>query len=153
MNHIPDNLPQRLKLPHTIPSWVREDAIFFITICCTPSGANHLCSDSVSAVIWESLDFRQKRGDWYVHLWLLMPDHLHALVSFPREAHPTRVLAGWKEIIAKKIKIQWQRDFFDHRLRSDESHAEKAHYIRQNPVRKGLVAHAADWKYAWEPPH
>jgi len=36
--------------------------------------------------------------------------------------------------------IKWQRDFFEHRLRSDESWREKADYILANPVRKGLVA-------------
>ena len=80
-----------------------------------------------------------------------MPDHLHALVSFPRDSSPTKVMAGWKEIVAKKTSVTWQRDFFDHRLRSDESHEEKAAYIRQNLVRKGLVAHAEDWEFVWEP--
>ena len=91
------------------------------------------------------------RGDWFVRLWLLMPDHLHALISFPRDKIPTKVIANWKEIIAKKTQVTWQRDFFDHRLRSDESHEEKAHYIRQNPARKGLVTKPEDWKFVWEP--
>jgi len=86
-----------------------------------------------------------------VRLWLLMPDHLHALISFPRETNPTKVVSNWKEIVAKKSGIAWQRDFFDHRLRSHESHQEKATYIRQNPVRKGLVSKAEDWKFIWEP--
>lgn len=38
---------------------------------------------------------------------------------------------------------RWQRDFFDHRLRSIESAAEKAQYIRMNPVRAGLVNRSA----------
>ncbi len=86
-----------------------------------------------------------------MRLWLLMPDHLHALISFPRETNPTKVVSNWKEIVAKKSGIAWQRDFFDHRLRSHESHQEKATYIRQNPVRKGLVSKAEDWKFIWEP--
>ena len=150
MADIENKFPQREKLPHGTPPWVRADAIFFITICCALRGTNQLCVESVAAMIWESITFRQNRGDWFVHLWLLMPDHLHALVSFPQELNPTKIISNWKEIIAKKTGVKWQRDFFDHRLRSDESHEEKANYIRQNPVRKGLVANAEDWKFVWE---
>lgn len=151
MNDRLKNLPRRQKLPHGIPVWARHEAIFFVTICCATRATNQLCLDSVAAPIWESLEYRQRRGDWFVHLWLLMPDHLHALVSFPSGRDPVRVIANWKEIIAKKSGIHWQRDFFDHRLRSDESHQEKAEYIRTNPVRKGLVGKAEDWKFVWEP--
>ena len=42
----------------------------------------------------------------------------------------------------------WERQFFDHLLRSDESRAEKWNYVRENPVRAGLVNDAAAWPYA-----
>jgi REP element-mobilizing transposase RayT len=44
----------------------------------------------------------------------------------------------------------WQREFFDHALRSNESYAEKWNYVRENPVRAGLVSYAHDWPYAGE---
>ena len=40
--------------------------------------------------------------------------------------------------------------FFDHVLRSDESYSEKWNYVRNNPVRAGLVQNADDWPYAGE---
>ena len=54
---------------------------------------------------------------------------------------------AWKKYLASHARIAWQRDFFDHRLRSDESYQEKAYYIRMNPVHAGLVATPADWDY------
>jgi len=42
----------------------------------------------------------------------------------------------------------WQREFFDHLLRSNESYSEKWEYVRQNPARAGLVANAADWEFS-----
>jgi putative transposase len=80
-----------------------------------------------------------------------MPDHLHTLVSFPSDKDMTAVISQWKEFLAKKLDIHWQRDFFDHRLRSDESLRDKADYILQNPVRRGLVARAEDRSYVWMP--
>src|SRR6478736_8946228 len=139
MNPGHDNYPHRKQLPHLPPPWVRESAIFFITINCRPRGLNQLCTEPVASSLHESIRFRQIRGDWHVHLWLLMPDHAHALLSFPRENDLTKVVANWKEVTAKKTGVRWQRDFFDHRIRSHESLQQKADYIRQNPVRKGLV--------------
>jgi len=41
----------------------------------------------------------------------------------------------------------WQREFFDHVLRSDEGYAEKWDYVRENPVRAGLVRSPNEWPY------
>ncbi|MEY4488252.1 MAG: hypothetical protein RIQ79_760 [Verrucomicrobiota bacterium] len=60
-----------------------------------------------------------------------------------------KVMANFKEITAKKTGVRWQPDFFEHRLRTDESYDEKVFYVRMNPVRKGLVAHPEDWPYVW----
>ncbi len=103
-------------------------------------------------MIFESVKFRQRRLDWYVALLVLMPDHLHMLASFPRDQEMTKVITGWKSLLARKSGILWQRDFFDHRLRSNESWEEKADYLRQNPVRGGLATRPEDWNYIWEPP-
>ena len=43
----------------------------------------------------------------------------------------------------------WQDESFDHVLRSDESFAEKLDYIRQNPVRGGLVKRAEEYPWFW----
>ena len=72
-----------------------------------------------------------------MHLVLLMPDHLHALASFPGDEEMTRVVGEWKKFTARKFGILWQRDLFDHRVRHEESLHNKEEYIRQNPVRKG----------------
>jgi putative transposase len=44
----------------------------------------------------------------------------------------------------------WQKGFFDHMIRSHESYDEKWMYVRNNPVRAGLVLSAEDWPYAGE---
>jgi putative transposase len=58
-------------------------------------------------------------------------------------------ISKWKEWTAKEIGIVWQRDFFEHRLRHDESRREKADYILQNPVRKNFVARPEDWSFVY----
>ena len=66
-----------------------------------------------------------------------MPDHLHALISFPYEQPMVKIIADWKRFVSTNLKIEWQRDFFDHRLRKEESYREKEDYIRAKPVGQG----------------
>ncbi len=86
-----------------------------------------------------------------MHVALLMPDHLHALVSFPPEGEMQKIIRQWKSFTARTLNISWQRDFFDHRLRREESFLEKEDYVRANPVRAGLVGNAEAWPYVWNP--
>ena len=44
----------------------------------------------------------------------------------------------------------WQKGFFDHVMRSEESYSQKWLYVADNPVRKHLVPHFEDWPYQGE---
>jgi REP element-mobilizing transposase RayT len=147
------SLPKRKRLPHEVPLWIHaEDEVYFITICCRPPGQNQLCHEPVAAALFETVEFRTGNGTWYPHVFLLMPDHAHTLVSFPEARKTmTAAISQWKEWTAKKLGIQWQTDFFEHRLRGEEGLRQKTDYILHNPVRKGLVQRAEDWRYIWFP--
>ncbi len=47
----------------------------------------------------------------------------------------------------------WQDESFDHVVRCAEKLDGKIRYVRENPVRKGLVARPEDYKWLWEEPH
>ena len=103
---------------------------------------------------WESA---QERHGWMIGRYVVMPDHVHFLCTEQSAGahHPlSRFIAGWKEWTAKGILgvlaeagPLWQEEFFDHVLRSDESYGEKWAYVRDNPVRAGLVASWGAWPY------
>ena len=139
----------RKQLPHDVPNWIDlDEAIYFITVCCQTRGINQLTETGIAQRLLESIEYRHKNGDWYMHLALLMPDHAHFISSFPERVKDMQnVVSKWKEWTAKSLKVKWQRDFFDHRLRGDESFEEKADYVRNNPVRAGFVNQPTDWPY------
>jgi putative transposase len=138
----------RITLPHDPPHFIgTADAIFFITICCQPRGQNHLCRSEVATLLFDAARSYHEQNRWGVPLLLLMPDHVHMLARFGTETGMQKVIAGWKRYTARQARVHWQRDFFDHRLRAEESFTEKAAYILQNPVRAGLVAKPEDWPY------
>jgi len=83
-----------------------------------------------------------------------MPDHLHALLSFPRNESMSSVISDWKRFHARKHQVAWQEGYFDHRLRDDERGEQlsmKIDYVRQNPVVAGLCATAKDWPWIIDP--
>ena len=92
---------------------------------------------------------------------VIMPNHVHLLLA------PLSDQTGWPFSLASILKSLkgtsarsvnktmgteghvWQEESFDHVLRSDESMAQKLEYIRQNPVRKGLVSKPEDYPWLW----
>ena len=142
-------LPVRKRLSHDVPLWVDPaKECYFITISCKPRGRNHLALPDVANALFETVQHRNEEMVWYVHLALLMPDHVHMLVSFPQnEKRLQTIVSKWKEWTAKTIGISWHRDFFEHRLRKDESFRQKADYILNNPVRAGLTKLPEEWPY------
>ncbi len=145
-------LPKRKILPHAVPAWVQDGAIFFITINAQNRSGSPLLHDNRPVLLWDSVKWRMDKGHWWPRLFLLMPDHLHMLASFPKTHGIQEVVRNWKHWTATELRMEWQRGFFDHRIRTVAEYEEKAAYIRLNPVRKGLVAKAADWPYVWEMP-
>ncbi len=147
------DLPCRKSLSHnipsTVPSWIADNAVFFITVNTQPRGENQLARMTVYDAVIESVLHRQNMGQMWTRFILLMPDHLHGLFVFPMEVSIRKVVSDWKRFLATQYGIKWQRDYFDHRIRKDESVSEKWDYIRMNPVRNGLVLHPDDWPFQW----
>ena len=119
------DLPVRKKLPHTIPQWVAEGSWFFITIKCVPPGKNQLCRADTGDAVLAAMKHNHEKLVWQCRLCLLMPDHLHAILAFPREPGMGMVIKNWKKYVAGKHGVDWQRDFFDHRLRDHHELDEK----------------------------
>ena len=93
-------------------------------------------------------------GEFSVALgrYVIMPDHVHLFVRGGPHFTLSSWIGGLKRAMSVGVKSPrlWQPGFFDHILRSDESYAEKWKYVRENPVRAGLVKSAGDWPYQGE---
>ena len=91
----------------------------------------------------------------WVGRYVLMPNHLHLFVSVD-EISLSNWVKSLKNTLSKTLCTlgcdapHWQKGFFDHLLRSGESYSQKWDYVRENPVRAGLVAIPEDWPYAGE---
>jgi putative transposase len=91
---------------------------------------------------------------WIVGRYVLLPDHLHLFAAPGRlEIELDKWVRYWKLRFSAARQVpaqQWQTDHWDKRLRSDESYDSKWEYVRNNPVRAGLVKTAYEWPYQGE---
>jgi REP-associated tyrosine transposase len=122
--------------------------IYFITICIAPR-----CNALANASAWETICGTLKRlNKWNMYCIMTMPDHIHLLTApRDRELSVAAFLKWFKrwfnESYDAREKCRWQPGGFDRLLRTSESVREKWNYIRENPVRAGLVAHWKQWPY------
>ena len=96
-----------------------------------------------------------------VHGVVVMPDHVHLIFTPLKDDQGNlfglaEIMNGIKGASAHSINktLQrkgrvWQKESFDHVLRSDEKIREKVDYICQNPVRRGLVESVDDYPWRW----
>jgi REP element-mobilizing transposase RayT len=135
--------------------WI-EQPVYFVTTCVAGRRAL-LASETVHVVLREEWQGLSTRHGWSVGRYVVMPDHVHFFVTTSQAASCALsiVVGRWKEWTAKRVLRElgarpplWHAEFFDHVLRSNESKSEKWIYVRENPVRAGLVAKAEDWPYA-----
>jgi REP element-mobilizing transposase RayT len=94
-----------------------------------------------------SVRYYHEHARWNCGLFLLMPDHVHALISFPVDTSMSNVIAAWKSYQTKRHNVRWQANYFDHRIRSHKELDAKAAYIRHNPVAKSLCRRPEDWPW------
>ena len=145
--------PQRLH--HRVPHWVEPGALFHIRIRLErEKGQKALTDPALGQTILDSAKFYEAKMRWHITLFLLMPDHLHAVLSFARSESMSEVIRDWKRFHTRVNHVIWQDGYFDHRLRADERGTQltaKLNYIRQNPVVAGLCVRVEDWPWIIDP--
>jgi REP element-mobilizing transposase RayT len=114
----------------------------------------YLANPEVATAVTEAIHYRIKQGIWTVFEHVILPTHLHLLLEFG-PLGMWRSLTGFKRrtgyLAARILRLEkrsfWQKEWFDHWVRTPEEAAAIAEYIRQNPVKAGLVSDYHDWPY------
>jgi putative transposase len=96
-----------------------------------------------------ALERTRKLFQFFVAGYVVMPEHVHILISEPPEGTLSDVMRALKlSVSLRRVERPfWQPRYYDFNVHSEEKYSEKLHYIHQNPVARGLVARPEDW--AW----
>ena len=140
-----------------LPHYQKAERALFVTFC---KGTREPFSAPARDVVLQCC-LKGHGNKFQLHAAVVMPDHVHLLLTALRDEE------GWPYGLAAILKLIkgasarnvnqllgsngpiWQEESFDHVLRSQESLAEKLEYIRQNPVRRGLVRKPEDYRWLW----
>jgi len=141
--------PPRKKIRLPLPVYNQGHA-FFITISTHqkhPWFSHHdqLCESAIT--LMQDVAIANRINNY---AWCIMPDHIHLLIQGNDIICFVRLFKGKLTPVARSINPRrplWQRSFFDHALRKEESVSDVACYIWENPVRAGLADKPTE--YSW----
>jgi putative transposase len=122
--------------------------LHFITFSCY-NRTQHLADDEAKNTFEACLDRMREKYSFAVVGYVVMPEHVHLLLSEPAEASLALVVQAVKISVSKRLpeKPFWQRRYYDFNVFSSGKQAEKLEYMHRNPVTRGLVEVASDWKW------
>ncbi len=150
---------------HQSPGWLRVQRAVFAEmerwLDRAPRNAS-LRRPEVAETLMSAIDHRQARGDWNVFEYVVMPTHIHLFCEIGRRGLKKTMeeFKRWTGHRAMQLQREnrslpaegtyrfWQREWFDHWSRSDEEDERIVAYIRNNPVKAGLVHEYLQWPYA-----
>ena len=116
-------------------------------------GECHLRQADIAGLVEKTLLFRN-HGDYELHSWVLMPNHLHVLFTV-RDVPMSRTIENWKKFTAHEANklLQrrgkfWADDYFDIYMRDDAHTLKTRRYIENNPVKALFVREPDEWPWS-----
>jgi putative transposase len=112
------------------------------------------------------LEQARRRYRFTVVGYVIMPEHIHLLISEPETGDPSVVMKVVKQRFARRVRKRqlstvqtrlwpetdpghvWQKRFYDFNVRSERKRIEKLRYMHRNPVRRGLVTEPDQWRWS-----
>jgi putative transposase len=114
------------------------------------------------------LEQMRKRYTFVVVGYVVMPEHIHLLISEPQEKNPSTVMQALKLGFARRVLAQqrrrrhpsqaslfehapqhvWQKRFYDFNVWTARKRVEKLRYMHRNPVQRGLVESPGQWRWS-----
>ncbi len=152
---------RRYEYRRCLPHYQKDDRPLFVTVRTRPGF--ELSNEARTIALQHCLHDNGKTIQ--LHAAIIMPDHVHLLFTALRDADGwtfalpeiMRAIKGSSahsiNKLSGKIGPVWQDESFDHVLRGNESLRETMDYIRQNPVRRGLVKNPEDYLWLWVDPN
>lgn len=122
-------------------SWV-----YFVTLC-TANRQPYFSQANMADIIEKDIEFRRGSNQIRVFCSCIMPDHIHIVLSLSDafRGNLQTWVSSFKRSTTRTAKQRfsverlWQKNFYDHVVRRDESLSKIMEYVLNNPVRKGIV--------------
>ena len=151
-------------MPSRLKRYYGEDHLHFLTWTCYHR-QRWLGEPRRRDLFLHILEEARRRYRFVLVGYVVMPEHVHLLISEPEEGTPSTVMQVVKQRFARRVLRRkrassaqlnlwaeeqphvWQRRFYDFNVWSGRKRVEKLRYMHRNPVKRGLVVEPEQW--AW----
>jgi putative transposase len=127
-----------------------SDRIFFVTTI-TAQRQPIFRREATAKLLIDTLAHYREGRKYLLHEFVVMPDHLHALITPGDEISLERAMQFIKGGFSFRLHARgpvWQASFSNHRVRDCEDYQKHREYIWLNPVRARLAARAEEYPYS-----
>jgi len=123
--------------------------LHFVTFSCFHR-LPHLGTGVGRDLFESTLERIRLRYRFVVSGYVVVPEHIHMLVSEPHNGLLARSIQALKLSVAKRRAVSpfWQLRYYDFNVWSADKVTEKLRYMHRNPVARGLVAKPEDWLWS-----
>lgn len=154
-------------MPSRLKRYYGTDHLHFITFTCYHRQP-WLASQRRRDLFLKVLEQARERYQFVVVGYVVMPEHVHLLISEPEKSDPSRAIQavkqgfarhvlrpvrqqrrkGQAQLFAGEAEHVWQKRFYDFNVWSRHKRIEKLRYMHENPVRRGLVLEPEQWTWS-----
>ncbi len=142
-----------------------ERHLHFVTFSCYRR-RKLLDAPQAKGIVLGTLSAQLRRLDGRCAGFVVMPEHVHALLWLPEKGGLSECLRQWKRTSSLRISKLfaetmpgywrtlpadepiWQPRYYDFNFYSERKRNEKLAYMHRNPVRRGLAAKPSDWRWS-----
>ena len=135
-------------MPAKLVRYQQSGQFHFVTFSCY-ARRPHLGSPAAREVFEHSLETMRQRYHFLVAGYVVMPEHIHMLVSEPDTVLLSKAIQALKLSVAvqRPERPFWQPRYYDFNVWSERKRVEKLRSMHRNPVKRGLASEPSEWRW------
>lgn len=142
-------------MPSGLKRFYGAGDLHFLTFSCYRRRP-YLATAQAKYTFLSVLEQARKRHGFSITGYVLMPEHVHLLVSEPDAITASGVIQVIKQNSSRKLKSAatierepfWLTRFYDFNVRTEQKLVEKLRYMHRNPVTRGMVESPEHWEWS-----
>jgi putative transposase len=136
-------------MPSKLARFQEAGDTHFLTFSCH-GRRPYLAAAAARDLFERTLEQMRRRYVFHVFGYVIMPEHVHLLVTEPGRGILARATQALKTSISKQSDQRpfWLPRYYDFNVHSEEKRVEKLRYMHRNPVMRGLVARPEEWQWS-----
>jgi putative transposase len=136
-------------MPWGLRRFHHSEQLHFVTFSCYHR-LPKLATSQARSVFERSLEQTRLAYVFYVLGYVVMPEHVHLLLTEPQTKALSSALQALKQSVSRTLALRaaepfWQARYYDFNVWSEEKRVKKLRYMHRNPVVRGLVARPEEW--------